>query len=117
MDLISHVGAFLDGHGPTGVVAVSGGPDSVVLAHVISRLPAPPRIVLAHVNHRLRGVESDADEQFVRGLFGLPCRVLRVDTKAESEKRGENLEATARDLRYAWLAQVAREEGAGWIAV
>jgi len=115
MDLQSHVGAFLDAQqlgGAAGVVAVSGGPDSVALAHAMARSP----IVLAHVNHMLRGAESDADEEFVTGLAPR-CRVLRVDTAAEADKRGQNLEATARDLRYAWFAQVARDEGAAWVAV
>jgi tRNA(Ile)-lysidine synthase len=115
MELASHIGAFFDAHqlsGAAGVVAISGGPDSVALARALARLP----IVLAHVNHMLRGAESDADEEFVKSLASR-CRVLRVDTAAEAQKRGQNLEATARDLRYAWFAQVAREEGAAWVAV
>jgi tRNA(Ile)-lysidine synthase len=132
VDLPSHVHAFLDAQGlagTAGVVAVSGGPDSVALAHVLFRLrrqDALSGLVVAHVNHRLRGLESDADEQFVLGLPAewcsddttlLTARVLRVDTAAEAHSRGENLEAAARDLRYAWLAQVAREEAAAWVAV
>ncbi len=44
----------------------------------------------------------------------LPCRSVRIDTPAAAQ--GHNLEATARDQRYAWLTQVAREEGAAWVA-
>jgi tRNA(Ile)-lysidine synthase len=116
MDLRSHVGAFFDTQAlipAAGVVAVSGGPDSVALAHTL----AGHGIVLAHFNHQLRGAESDGDEEFVAGLPARLCRVQRVDTAAEAARRGENLEATARDLRYAWLAQVAREIGAAWVAV
>jgi tRNA(Ile)-lysidine synthase len=129
MDLLTHIGAFVNAHGlvgADGVVAVSGGPDSVALAHALASHDAVSKTVLAHVNHRLRGAESDADEEFVTGLPAdwfpnqparLPCCVQRVDTAAEATRRGQNLEATARDLRYAWLAQVARETGATWVAV
>ena len=129
MDLPAHVAAFFDDHGlvgTDGVVAVSGGPDSVALAHALAGQAGLPRVVLAHVNHGLRGAESDADEAFVAELAArwfpdeparLPCRVVRFDTAAEAERRGDNLEATARAQRYAWLAQVARDEGAAWVAV
>ena len=129
MDLPSHVAAFFDVLQLTstaGVVAVSGGPDSVALAHALASHDAASKLVLAHVNHQLRGAESDADEAFVTGLAvrwfpnqpsRLPCRVQRIDTSTEAARRGQNLEATARDLRYAWLAQVAAEVGAAWVAV
>lgn len=128
MDLVAHVAEFFDAQGlagSAGIVAISGGPDSVALAHASHRIGLP-RLILAHVNHGLRGAESDADEQFVAGLPELwfpdapsrmPCRVLHVDTKAEAVRRGQNLEATAREQRYAWLADVARQESAAWIAV
>lgn len=126
MDIPSRVAAFFDAHGlvgTAGVIAVSGGPDSVALAHALVGHASLPDMFLAHVNHGLRGRESDADEEFVAGLpirwfpddpARLPCRVVRLDTAAAA--RGQNLEATARDQRYAWLAQVAREEGAAWVA-
>jgi tRNA(Ile)-lysidine synthase len=109
--------------GTAGVVAVSGGPDSVALAHALvalRRAGGLGRLVLAHVNHRLRGADSDADERFVADLPAqwqpprVPCRVRRFDTAVEA--RGQNLEAFARQQRYAWLAQLAREEGAAWVA-
>jgi tRNA(Ile)-lysidine synthase len=107
-----------------GVVAVSGGPDSVALLHALVRRHASP-LVVAHLNHRLRGVESDADEEFVRQLVAtlraaaaasltLECR--RLDVAAAARASGENLEAAARRLRYDWLIQVARGAGAAWIA-
>jgi tRNA(Ile)-lysidine synthase len=77
---------------------------------------------VAHLNHQLRGAESDADELFVAQL----CRDLaspelvylstRLDVKAAAQAAGENLEATARRLRYRWLAEVARSEGLRWVA-
>ena len=97
-----------------GVVAVSGGADSVAL---LAALRPSGKLVVAHLNHRLRGEDSDADERFVRELadgWGLPCRVGQLDTAREAT--GENLEAFARAARYRWFAEVALEVGAGWIA-
>src|SRR5207248_3290525 len=74
-------------------------------------------LTVAHFNHRLRGDESDADAVFVKdraGSLGLAFRLGEADVSAAAA--GENLEATARRLRYAWLADVAAEVGAGWVA-
>ena len=51
-------------------IAVSGGPDSVLLLDFMRRLNCQVGLGLAvvHFNHRLRGAESDADEAFVEGL-------------------------------------------------
>ncbi|MBA4063726.1 MAG: tRNA lysidine(34) synthetase TilS [Isosphaera sp.] len=97
-----------------GVVAVSGGADSVALLRALAACPTGP-LTVAHVNHRLRGTESDADEQFVRDLaagLGLECRVKSADVAT----LGGNLEAAARAVRYGFFAEVAAEVGAGWVA-
>ena len=102
--------------GVPGVVAVSGGADSVALLMALHNSPTGGLIV-AHLNHGLRGAESDADEQFVRELsreLNRPCRVARVDLAREAP--GENLEAAARAARYRWFAELAAEVGGGWIA-
>ena len=132
MDLALHVAEFFRGWtlpGAAGVVAVSGGPDSVALAHALFRLRQQDilgKLVIAHVNHQLRGAESDADQAFVAGLLGqwwsqepalLHFRTQSFDTGTVAELCGENVEALAREERYEWLAQVAREEDADWVAV
>ncbi|MDB5305904.1 MAG: tilS [Gemmataceae bacterium] len=99
-----------------GVVAVSGGADSVALLRALAAVPAGP-LTVAHVNHLLRGAESDADEAFVRdlaGVLGVGFRAVRVDVGREAA--GANLEGTARRVRYARLAEVAGEVGARWVA-
>lgn len=92
------------------VVAVSGGPDSVALLRAL--LPYQGRLVVAHLNHRLRGEESDADEDFVRSLAqshpGVEICVERIEVAAKAAAAGDNLEAAARTIRYQWLAEVAR---------
>ena len=53
--------------------ACSGGADSVALLHMLCALPGVT-VLCAHFNHRLRGAESDRDEQFVKRL----CTALGV---------------------------------------
>jgi tRNA(Ile)-lysidine synthase len=105
-----------------GVVAVSGGPDSVGLLRALAMETTAP-LVAAHLNHQLRGSESDADEVFVRELHRslsaagarlLPLECQRLDVR--SAVAGDNLEAGARRLRYDWLLSVARKTNASWIA-
>jgi tRNA(Ile)-lysidine synthase len=108
--------------GSVGVVAVSGGPDSVALLRALVQESSAPMVV-AHLNHQLRGDESDADEAFVRqihcnltaaGSFLLPLACQRLDVRGAAD--GDNLHDAARRLRYGWLTQVARETGAAWVA-
>jgi tRNA(Ile)-lysidine synthase len=103
------------------VVAVSGGPDSVALLRALIDLGGTP-LCVAHLNHRLRGPESDADEEFVRDLYarlvgaaaGLSLRCERIEVAARAGR--DNLEGAARRVRYEWLAGVAREAGLGRVA-
>jgi tRNA(Ile)-lysidine synthase len=86
-------------------VAVSGGPDSVLLLHFMKGLASELglRQAAVHFNHHLRGAESDGDEQFVRKLAsGLEIDFLggQGEVAKVARERRRNLEATARDLRY-----------------
>ncbi|MBK8465666.1 MAG: tRNA lysidine(34) synthetase TilS [Chloracidobacterium sp.] len=94
----------------TVVVAVSGGADSVSLLLGLNELRKASKlnlkIVAAHLNHQLRGVESDVDEQFVKHLtteLG-----IGLDLHREKIKPQGNLEQNARNTRYAFLAEAAR---------
>lgn len=86
-------------------VAVSGGPDSILLFNFMNQAARALGLTLAavHFNHHLRGAESDADEQFVRELAGrLEVAWLRgeADVARVARETRHNLEATARHLRY-----------------
>ncbi len=92
-------------------VAVSGGADSVALLGCLGDLAPKLGIELAvvHLNHLLRGAEADEDEQFVAGLAKrLDLRYFphRVHVAAEARRAGENLEQTARRLRYQWFTEL-----------
>ncbi len=113
--LLREVQRFMANRAGPGVVAVSGGADSVALLRALHVLGLP--LTVAHVNHQLRGADSDADEAFARDLctsLGVPCRVKMVDVAALAA--GENLESTARRIRYEFFAEVAAAVGAAWIA-
>jgi tRNA(Ile)-lysidine synthase len=104
------------------VVGVSGGADSVCLLHVLAKCQKELRIKLhvAHLNHQLRGVESEADAEYVSNLagsLGIPSTIDRQDVAAYRTERNCSIEEAARELRYAFLARVAREAGANRIAI
>jgi tRNA(Ile)-lysidine synthase len=103
------------------VVGVSGGPDSMVLLHVLRRL-APEfglRLHVVHVDHGLHRLAA-AHAAFVRRTaraWGLPVSVVRVNVRARARRERLTLEEAARTLRYAALARVARRVGARRLAV
>lgn len=94
------------------LLAVSGGLDSVVLTHLCLTAGIPAGI--AHCNFKLRGDESDRDEQFVRQLAAehhLPVYVQHFDTAAYAEANKLSIQVAARELRYMWLEKTRQEEG------
>ncbi len=103
------------------VVAVSGGPDSVALLHVLFTLSGRHgwNLHVAHLNHRFRGAESDAEAAYVAELaarWGLPCHIGDIDVPAYIEETSMNSQVAAREKRYDFLFQVAAEQGAKRIA-
>jgi tRNA(Ile)-lysidine synthase len=71
---------------------------------------------IVHFNHELRGAESDADERFVAELahrHDLEFHLGSADTGAHAKEKQLSLEAAARDLRYAYFAQLASSDASG----
>jgi tRNA(Ile)-lysidine synthase len=104
------------------LVAVSGGADSVALLlclHILART-LPLSLTIAHLNHRIRGQEGDADEDFVRSLSAglhLPFCSEAIEVKKQAIAGKHNLEELARLKRYEFLRRTARRIGAQKIAV
>ncbi|MBQ7420927.1 MAG: tRNA lysidine(34) synthetase TilS, partial [Prevotella sp.] len=97
---------------------MSGGADSVFLLLVLRELGFRP--VAAHCNFGLRGGESERDEAFVRDLCGregVPLFVERFDTTGTARQRRVSVEMAARDLRYAWFAELLEREQLPCVAV
>ncbi|MYC27466.1 MAG: tRNA lysidine(34) synthetase TilS [Nitrospira sp. SB0662_bin_26] len=105
------------------VVAVSGGADSVALLQVLSawRDHLDLTLAVAHVDHGLRGKESLEDATFVEqlaGQLGLPFFLKQLNLKSILGKRkGESVQAVAREKRYTQLQAVTREWGGTKVAV
>lgn len=104
------------------VVAVSGGPDSVCLLYLLSKLQKELDIKLhiAHLNHQLRGADSAADAAYVAALshkLGIPATIESRDVKSYQSQRRLSPEEAAREVRYSFLAQVATAVGAGRVSV
>jgi tRNA(Ile)-lysidine synthase len=104
------------------VVAVSGGPDSVCLLHLLAGLRKELNISLyiAHLNHQLRGAESDADAKYVAGLarrLKIPATIESRDVREFRKKQHISLEEAAREARYGFLASVVQKTGAKSVSV
>ena len=103
------------------VVAVSGGPDSVALLHVLTSLQTEWKLALhvAHLDHGLRD-ESRQDAEFVRALgarWNLPTTLERRDVQAVCAREGWSLEDGGRRLRYQFFLEVARRQSADHVAL
>jgi tRNA(Ile)-lysidine synthase len=103
------------------LVAVSGGPDSVCLAHFLAQMARRKDLPLElfHVHHGLRGRAADRDAASVEKLgraLGVPVRVVRAGVKALARKRGLGLEEAGRAERYRLLAARARRGRFGAVA-
>lgn len=100
------------------LLAVSGGIDSMVMAHLFRLLSYKTGI--AHCNFALRGEESDKDEELVRNYaseHSIPFYSIRFDTKDFARKNKLSVQMAARELRYSWFEQIRAENGYDSIAV
>ena len=105
------------------VLMVSGGADSTALLVLAATSTldiadgrgsvriARERLHVLHVNHQLRGIDAQEDEEYVRELaaqYGIPCTVRRADVAAlAAASRDGNVENAGRELRYAAAAELA----------
>lgn len=99
------------------LLAVSGGVDSVVMAHLFKQ--AGLQAGIAHCNFQLRGDESVRDEQFVQQLaasLDIPLYTTRFDTDAYTRRHNVSIQVAARELRYQWLEEIRQQEGYSYIA-
>ena len=106
------------------VLMVSGGADSTALLVLAATSTldiydgrgkariARERLHVLHINHQLRGIDAQEDEEFVQDLaarYGIPCTIRRADVAALAAKTGDNVENAGREIRYAAANQLANE--------
>jgi tRNA(Ile)-lysidine synthase len=125
--LLDRVRQFIRRHDLAGcdtrvVVALSGGSDSVALAHIIRHLHAAGELRaagVAHFNHQLRD-SADRDERFCAELadsFGWPLCVEREDVAARARREHRSLEDAARTARHAFFERARVRFEAGVVAL
>lgn len=105
----------------TVIVAVSGGPDSLCLLHVLRQLAPRWELSLhvAHLDHQLRP-DSASDARFVADIahaWGLPVTLAQADIAAISRQERTGIEATARAVRLRFVVETAQRVGAAAIAL
>ncbi len=98
------------------LLALSGGADSVALLDILTKQAARDgfQLVAAHVNHHLRGEESDRDARFcsqIANNAGVELEILDADVQSLAEEKGQGIEETAREVRYAFFAEVMEKRG------
>lgn len=99
------------------LLAVSGGIDSVVLAHLFRK--ADLNFAIAHCNFGLRGDESNADAAFVADLASLlkvPFFLKRFSTISFANAKRISIQMAARDLRYHWFEQIRNKNHFAYVA-
>lgn len=98
------------------LIAISGGIDSVVLAHLCGQLNLS--FSLCHCNFNLRGQESDDDEAFVKSLAeSLKTSVYTTsfETEKYATKNKVSIQVAARDLRYTWFYELLDANGYDYV--
>ena len=98
--------------GTTGIVLASGGADSAATVAALVEVVGPGALTALHLNYGLRP-DSVSDEETVRELSA------RLGVELEVERPtlgGGNVQAEARDARYAAAERLRRARGADWIA-
>jgi len=105
---------------PTGKVlaAVSGGMDSVLMAHLLKA--AGYNFSIAHCNFQLRGDDAQADQEFCKNLaqqLDVPFYTINFDTTDYAASHKISIQMAARDLRYQWFQQVKQQHSYDAIAL
>lgn len=99
------------------LLAVSGGADSVAMLDLFAK--AGFKCGIAHCNFRLRGKESDKDEELVAKLakkYNFPFYKIAFDTKKHASDKGISIEMAARELRYVWFEKIRLENNYDFVA-
>ncbi|SFQ20201.1 tRNA lysidine(34) synthetase TilS [Salibacterium halotolerans] len=103
------------------LAAVSGGPDSMALLHLLKTMEQTWNLTVmaAHVHHGLREDTADRDEQFVKQWCeqqNIPFFHTRVSVEKKMAEEGGGVQEQARILRYEYLAGLMEEESVSVLA-
>ncbi|MFA9398840.1 MAG: tRNA lysidine(34) synthetase TilS [Clostridiaceae bacterium] len=104
------------------IVGVSGGPDSICLLHLLLSIREEYNLILcvAHINHKIRKIEGDNDEIFVKNFCkknNIPFYSRSYDVEKIAKKNGESTETCGRNIRYEYFNELFVELKANKIAL
>ncbi len=104
------------------LTAVSGGPDSIALLHLLMAVASRCDLELgaAHLNHNLRGEASEDDAAFAAShvrAMGLKCHLGQKDVRAYQREHKLSVEHAARRVRHDFLFETAMKHGYNKIAL
>ena len=100
------------------LVGLSGGPDSMVLIHLLMQLGY--NCIAAHCNFHLRGKDSDKDAAFVFKWCNennIPLFTIDFDTEEYAATNKISIEMAARELRYNWFEKLRLEQNADVVGI
>ncbi len=100
------------------LVGLSGGPDSIFLLYILHNY-FNNQLIIAHINHKLRGIDSDLDEKFIRTIsqkLKIPLYIIREDVKKLSTKNKKSIEEVGRDVRFSFFNKILKVENFNKIA-
>ena len=98
------------------VIGVSGGADSVALFRALQAIKSDYNLTLivCHVNHKIRPGSAERDQEFVAKLcdeHGIEFHVKEVNVEQYAKENGLGTEEAGRQIRYAFFADIAGENG------
>ena len=104
------------------VIGISGGPDSVCLLHILSRLKEKLNIELyaAHLNHQIRGIEAQKDALYVSEIcdeMGITYFLKSIDVPKYCKDNSLSIEEGARKLRYEMFDEIKKRTKSNKIAI
>ncbi|MGL5615855.1 MAG: tRNA lysidine(34) synthetase TilS [Sarcina sp.] len=104
------------------LVALSGGPDSICLLHILKGLENKLniKILAAHINHCLRGNEADKDEEYARKFcenLGIDFYVKRIEIDKVAKEKKISTEMAGREERYKFFDELKKKFNIQKIAI
>lgn len=104
------------------LVAVSGGPDSLTLLHVLNKCKEELgiRLHVVHLDHSFRGKEAEDEAEWVGNTardWGIPYTLGKADVPALARSLGMSSQEAGHLARKRFFMQMAQELGASKIAL
>ena len=99
------------------VVGLSGGADSLALAHCLWQAGLP--LIIGHFDHQLRlsSAQEAAQVQALAQSWEVPCAIGQADVRTFARQNRLGIEEAARVCRYQFLLSLAKEHSAAGVAV